>query len=407
MEQISPLFAIQAEKALKTNNPQLAIEICKRGIQFFPDYQIGYVLLAEAYEMLGDTNQRDQILEKIHQQFPKAITTKIIEEKIKAEGSLLQNSEETVEIELENVETKNNEDVDDTAVEENEEATIITNKEKYDKDVDWNALANELSVSGETFQLQEEVSEELVNIDELIDEAQSVIQNIEETIEDLEDEIANAEEEYIEELIEADISDEIYEEVIQDYAEMESEIADLQDFANLNENPESIVEFSEELLEIEHENIPFETSDESLLNIDISIFDVNDINLIPGINYLPFQFNYDEIITISKNISLDNYLKNSEDTPQVVSESEMVNKIEDNNIEPLQENEITQDNNLELEEDDNLPDDFIPTETLALIYEKQGKYMNAIDIYQKLMEIHPEKMEHYLNKIMLLETEGN
>lgn len=387
MEEISPLFAIQAEKALKMNNPQLAIEICKRGVQFFPDYQIGYVLMAEAYEMMGETSERDNLVEQIHQQFPKAITTKVIDEKMKAEGTLLLNNQEPSNI----------------------ESDVLDVDEIPDDQDKWAMVEAELSNDENN---AVDVQEELVNIDELIDEAQSVIEDIEETIEDLEDEIANVDGEYVEQMIDTDENDDTNNELIQEYAELESEIADLQDFSNSNDNSESVVDFSEDLLTLQKEHTPFVSEINSSQVIDVQNTNFSDISLIVGINYLPFNFNYSDIFELSNNISVENYLNlesvehNADEVDEEITISTANVFVKSQNI---IESESMEDSEYEQEEstDEHFPDDFVPTETLAMIYEKQGKYMNAIDIYQKLMEIHPDKMEHYLNKIMLLETDGN
>lgn len=386
MEEISPLFAIQAEKALKMNNPQLAVEICKRGLQFFPDYQIGYVLMAEAYEMMGETSERDNLVEQIHQKFPKAITTKVIDEKMKADGTLLLNNQEPTNIES-NV------------------ANVVEISDDLDK---WTMVEAEL-INDENNSVS--VQEELANIDELIDEAQSVIEDLEETIEDLDDEIANVAGEYVEQMIDTDENDDTNDELIQEYAELESKIADLQDFSNSNDDPESVVDFSEDLLELEKQHIPFESEINSFQVIDIHNVNFADINLIAGINFLPFEFNFSDIFELSKNISLENYLniESVEHKADEIDEEITFSMVDDEKqnqdfykTEPIEDAEYEQEST-----EKHFPEDFVPTETLAMIYEKQGKYMNAIDIYQKLMEIHPDKMEHYLNKIMLLETDGN
>lgn len=420
MDEISPLFAIQAEKALKSNNPLVALEICKRGIQYFPEYQIGYILMAEAYEMLGDYDERDKLLKQIHQQFPNAITTKAIEEKIKTEGSLLPNTDDAEEINLieqENSEFESREEVSEAPPEE---------IDAMEADFEEDSLADNLN-NYEVFSTRQTIAEqENEALDDLIDEAQSLIENIEETIEELEDEIENEGNEFIEETIENEVLTETEEEIIQEYAELEGEVADFQDFAIKNENPELIVEFSEELLEMEKDKEPFgiEASNQAL--DEVSSLSLYDINLIPGINFLPFQFDYSDVHTISKNISVEDFFNSNHPSFDNLSEGGINKDIVGKNIEnvavessqfapkkfaeeTLMDKTLQQESNkfddADLIEDDSFTDDFIPTETLALIYEKQGKYLNAIEIYEKLMIIHPEKMEHYLNKIMLLETD--
>jgi len=175
MEEISPLFAIQAEKALQSNNPQLAIEICRRGVQFFPDYQIGYILMAEAYEMMGNTAERDKLIQEIHQKFPNAITTKAIEQKIKTEGTLLKEVEDR-QISSSEFELKNEENVTEPFYSEfltQENAPSELNENNFKEEI------ISLDSNIDEHQLEEI---EFSNVDELIGEAQSVIEDIEETI---------------------------------------------------------------------------------------------------------------------------------------------------------------------------------------------------------------------------------
>ena len=403
MDEISPLFAIQAEKALKANNPQLALEICRRGIQFFPEYQIGYVLMAEAYEMMGNTAERDKLIDEIHQKFPKAITTKAIENKIKSEGTLIQTYDNDVE-----VTTSKNEIEDKNLTTETE---FIESKEWQLEKTDtvetpFMNLDDEISNLNEDKIEQNNSELEIVDIDELIEQAQSVIEDIEETIQDLEDEFVEKTENVLsEELIMSETSTANEEDFIQEFAEMESEISDLQVIATTN--PESVVEFSEELIDIEAEESPFMDEKHELANSQINFIDFYDIDLIPGINYLPFKFDYEEIIIASQNITLGKYNETFDSQP--VQENDIkekdINYIEEVSVEFPSVGDKGIGKQIE-DESNDATDDFIPTETLAMIYEKQGKYLQAIEIYQKLMEIHPEKMEHYLNKIMLLETDS-
>ncbi len=403
MEEISPLFAIQAEKALQSNNPQLAIEICRRGVQFFPDYQIGYILMAEAYEMMGNTAERDKLIQEIHQKFPNAITTKAIEQKIKTEGTLLKEFEDR-QISSSEFELKNEENVSEPFYSEfltPENAPSELNENNFKEEI------ISLDSNIDKHQLEEI---EFSNVDELIGEAQSVIEDIEETIQDLEDELIEKNDiELSEEIIMSETSSVDDEEIIQEFAEMESEISDLQDFANINQDPSSVVEFSDELIELEADESPFENTIEELPYLQINSIDFSNIDLIPGINFLPFKFNYEEIILFSQNLTLDKYKETYEiPTMQDIQINENINtKSVKNNLETqTTNNQDIEAEQIDQENEDN-SDDFIPTETLAMIYERQGKFLQAIEIYQKLMEIHPEKMEHYLNKIMLLETDGN
>lgn len=408
MEDISPLFAIQAEKALQANNPQLALEICRRGIQFFPDYEIGYVLMAEAYEMMGNHTERDKIIEEIQKKFPNAITTKAIEQKIKSEGSLLKDYNEGIDLSSSDAKLETIENSLEY------ESQVLSEEDIVRDEFGEIAQEGETLSSIDTLVINSIDETELPNVDELIGEAQSVIADIEETIQDLEDELNQKTEiEWSEEIIMSETSTENDEEIIQEYAEMESEISDLRDFATVNQDPDLVVEFSDELVELESDELTFEDEVDELQTPPVNIIDFKDIDLIPGINFLPFKFDYEEIILASQDVTLEKYTQSAEiPTSQEIDpkQSDTSNLGDDKinlqstayfNPEPVTE-DLQSENSKE-----DYSEDFIPTETLAMIYEKQGKYLQAIEIYQKLMEIHPEKMEHYLNKIMLLETDGN
>ena len=51
-----------------------------------------------------------------------------------------------------------------------------------------------------------------------------------------------------------------------------------------------------------------------------------------------------------------------------------------------------------------LEKDEIVTETLAVIYEKQSKFDNAIAVYEKLMLKYPEKKSIFANRIEVLKS---
>ncbi len=62
-QELAPIFLVEAEKYLENRDFDRAIELCKRGIEYFPDYYLGYVLLTEALESVGNFEQADSIFE--------------------------------------------------------------------------------------------------------------------------------------------------------------------------------------------------------------------------------------------------------------------------------------------------------------------------------------------------------
>lgn len=73
--------------------------------------------------------------------------------------------------------------------------------------------------------------------------------------------------------------------------------------------------------------------------------------------------------------------------------------LEDGNFQP-DENEVTDSRSIEeLAKKSANPSQSLETETLAVVYEKQGKYDKAIEIYEKLMVRNPEKSSIFAGRI--------
>ena len=60
--------------------------------------------------------------------------------------------------------------------------------------------------------------------------------------------------------------------------------------------------------------------------------------------------------------------------------------------------DMNRDQGRDLSEESSRVDDIV-TETLARIHEEQKSYQTAIDTYQRLMEMHPEKREEYTERV--------
>ena len=52
--------------------------------------------------------------------------------------------------------------------------------------------------------------------------------------------------------------------------------------------------------------------------------------------------------------------------------------------------------------DDTVDDPDIATETMAILFEQQGAYAQAIKVYEQLIELKPENSENYYEKIEYL-----
>jgi len=64
MDEISPLFALEAEQLLLSGFAEEAIEICNNGLAVYPDYPVARVILARAYNFIGKNEQSELILKE-------------------------------------------------------------------------------------------------------------------------------------------------------------------------------------------------------------------------------------------------------------------------------------------------------------------------------------------------------
>lgn len=69
MEEITVFFAVDAEQFLISGFPQEAIDLCRRGLEAYPDYSAAYTVLARAYKALGEDDKAADILDKAAEKF--------------------------------------------------------------------------------------------------------------------------------------------------------------------------------------------------------------------------------------------------------------------------------------------------------------------------------------------------
>lgn len=63
MSDIDPAFLVEAEILLQDGNAREAAELCTRGLVKYPEYFTAYKILTVALEEMGDTVQRDEVIE--------------------------------------------------------------------------------------------------------------------------------------------------------------------------------------------------------------------------------------------------------------------------------------------------------------------------------------------------------
>ncbi len=372
MDDSSPLFVIQTQKEITEGNLERASELCNRGLQYFPDYHLGYILLAEVYERLGNFEQRDATINKALSLFPTNFIVKSVYKRILKDGRIISDitTSEVNEVNESQIILENSK----TFTTDNElESTVLEQNLSDFDNPKTNGNNNFEDVSSSFF---DDVSEVQLT-DEIVNKIEE--QNlIEEEIE----EIVNSE---IDEIIESEIEEELYEIEKNKY---------------------------QEYIPVIH----------NITNLD-NLFAV-DYNLIPGVNFLPFQFPsfsqkyYSQIadpflkqsqLEIDNKINLNTFkekvLSNISISQDIKSQSdtffeEMVNSLSDTNNPLSKFAGNDQESNTKQEE----YTDFFPTETYAKILEKQNKIKEAISIYKKLILVKPEKANEYENIIQNLSS---
>jgi len=74
MNDISPMFAVEADKLLLSGFPDEAAELCLIGLEAFPDYPTAYTVLAKAYHLTGNENKCAEIIAEAQNKFPSSKT---------------------------------------------------------------------------------------------------------------------------------------------------------------------------------------------------------------------------------------------------------------------------------------------------------------------------------------------
>ena len=74
MNDISPMFAVEADKLLLSGFPDEAAELCLIGLEAFPDYPTAYTVLAKAYHLTGNENKCAELITAALEKFPTSKT---------------------------------------------------------------------------------------------------------------------------------------------------------------------------------------------------------------------------------------------------------------------------------------------------------------------------------------------
>lgn len=70
MNEVSLMFAVEAEQLLLAGMPEEAIELCNQGLEAYPKYTAAISVLARAYATLGNKEEADNIINSIKEHLP-------------------------------------------------------------------------------------------------------------------------------------------------------------------------------------------------------------------------------------------------------------------------------------------------------------------------------------------------
>ncbi len=166
MDEISPLFAVDAEHLLRNGFYEDAIELCEEGLKEYPDYPAAIAILAKAYKCIGDSGMAHNLLDNAAKSFPAFRTIK--------------NAQENIDKPIENMVLASSEVIEEEVIEEEviEEEIINYELEEFDSfEEDISEINNYSEDNQQTFNYvsdnlptEEQVSDELTDDIETINE---------------------------------------------------------------------------------------------------------------------------------------------------------------------------------------------------------------------------------------------
>lgn len=338
MAKISPMFALEAEELFENGNYQAAIELCKNGIELYPEYTTGYLTLIDLYIKISENDLANELISKVKELFPHIhqiyYYEKILQEKLN-EQSL--NDREFDSLEIPQLSEHLNEILSEK---------IITENDVFPDDID-NILDD----------LSSEISKYNTQPDKSTDEIQEI----------------SADNEYIQ--TDYNITSETKE-----YPTNEEIQKNKPQVENILETlPRGFLKYFAAKSNPELYQTSIQSSDKFIIDglFDYVFFDYSKSNL----NKIELNASFNIEYLASK------YGYNKTKDDEITQLAEKITSI--NKITPIVEED-------DLSEEE--PIDFTPpaTETMAKILTQQGKLDKAIEIYIKLAESHPEKRDYFL-----------
>lgn len=337
MEQISPLFAVDAQKLLQSGNYEAAIELCRNGLEHYPDYLSAKQILAKALKLTGLEDEANITISSVSN-FSKAANLIKFNYENHDVFSVDIDKTDNIIVESEgynfgdfNFDDNSNVELNDDYSDENE---ILSSNDFYEKTEELE-IVNPFKGDEKLDETEEELK---LGIEQNINEIKSIDENIVEVISDINELEESSDELNIDLEIDLDSNELI----------RESEVNQI----------------TEEFLPTLNQNYEF-----------------NFENAVPGILHITYNNKFQIDLPIDEDeISFADELDFL--AQQITSAERPVKAFDEENI-----------------DDDYQYRSDVTSETLAKIYEMQGAYTEAIKAYDKLTEMFPDKADKYRKKI--------
>lgn len=293
MPDISPLFAVEAEKLLSEGKTDDAIELCEKGILVYPKYPVALSILARAYRIKGEIHAAKEKLAIVEQFRPNYKAIEVIKTQIDNPNFDFQISNNTITehtaIQIDEPSLSDSETDDITDVSESEINNIsVEDSQNESENFDINPEDIDALFEDSPSESSNEIEQTEVNdYQEAAEEAEDLSLSLENISDDLYDEDTPDTLSYSLEIgsdlaseLESLISDIEEESLETDFIESKEEIHTNQeqnipnDFDTINSETQSDYDVSSELNDLEYDEDLEGISEE----IDLEISDIDDIS---------------------------------------------------------------------------------------------------------------------------------
>ncbi len=361
MEEISPLFAVDAEHLLRNGLYEDAIQLCEEGLKEFPDYPAAIAILAKAYKGLGDTGMAHNILDNAAKAFPAFKTIK--------------NAQDNIDNPIDNMNVAST--IDSAEIDE-----LIENADEFENNFD-----NSDTLINEEMESDSELAIENYSFENILDDSELIEDDLisdEKVIEDYNlDEVAD------------NVELEAY--YIENDVNTQAEI--VENFGNEEFEEESEINNQSNNIE---QNLNRQYSKSSRFNFDLEIkskllpsikFNASIPDLIPGLvelipDYYIYQKRKKQKISL---FDIERSLKSYRSNPlEVFHELDLMVGNKEHS---------TPEKTMYDDDYEEYAKPTVITETIANILFQQGAIDEAIEAYQQLAENNFEKRDYFLNKI--------